>query len=82
MSNERKQRIMQHLKLTSNIRFQRFSRNLKSKVSKSVLTSFPVKLQPLAAKNRKQRIMGRFSYILKVVLIVLDAISSRIYATA
>lgn len=73
MSNDRKQRIMQHLGLTTDIQFKRASRNSESSrnpeppVPKPVPTpppveiQPPVKIQPTTAENRKQRIMQHLS---------------------
>lgn len=73
MSNDRKQRIMQHLGLTSNIEFKRSSPNSESsrKAEPSVpkpeptpppvQIQPPVKIQPTTAENRKQRIMQHLS---------------------
>lgn len=73
MSNDRKQRIMQHLGLTSDIKFKPSSRNSESSqkseppVPKPEPTPPPVeiqpavKVQPTTAENRKQRIMQHVS---------------------
>jgi len=73
MSNDRKQRIMQHLGLTSDIKFKPSSRNSEPSgkseppVPKPEPTPPPVqieppaKIQPTTAENRKQRIMLHLS---------------------
>lgn len=67
MSNDRKQRIMQHLGLTSNIQFKRSSRNSEPSVPKPVPTpppvtiQAPIQTQPTTAEDRKQRIMQHLS---------------------
>ncbi|MEO1375448.1 MAG: hypothetical protein AAFW70_14240 [Cyanobacteria bacterium J06635_10] len=73
MSNDRKQRIMQHLGLTTDIKFKRSTRNsepsqkLEPSVPKPEPTPPPVKIQPpvqtqpTSAENRKQRIMQHLS---------------------
>ena len=73
MSNDRKQRIMKHLGLTSGIKFKPSSRNSESSqnseppVLKPLPTPPPVKIeppiktQPTTAQDRKQRIMQHLS---------------------
>ncbi len=73
MSNDRKQRIMQHLGLTSNIKFKPSSRNSQSSPKPEpsvpkpeptpppVQVQPPVKIQPITADSRKQRVMQHLS---------------------
>ncbi len=61
MANNRKERIMQHLGLTSNIQFQNSTRNSDSSVPTPVPTPPPVTIQPTTKENRKQRILEHLS---------------------